>query len=103
MHLETGLLVLLFVILALMIGALVRYLLKGSQVPYTVALLLLGIGIGLLHRYDVFQQPHLSTLEQTLDLLADISRHLIMFVFLPTLIFPVLFFARSAKKQWKVW
>lgn len=87
MHLETGLLVLLFVILALMIGALVRYLLKGSQVPYTVALLLLGIGIGLLHRYDVFQQPNLSTLGQTLDLVADISPHLIMFVFLPTLIF----------------
>jgi len=87
MHLETGLLVLLFVILALIIGALVRHLLKGSQIPYTVALLILGIGIGLLHRYEVFQQPSLSFLGQTLDLVADISPHLILFVFLPTLIF----------------
>ena len=75
------------VILALIIGALVRHLLKGSQIPYTVALLILGIGIGLLHRYEVFQQPSLSFLGQTLDLVADISPHLILFVFLPTLIF----------------
>lgn len=88
MHLETGLLVLLFVILALIIGACVRHWLKGSQIPYTVALLILGIGIGLLHRTDFFQSPGLSqTLGQTLDLVADISPHLILFVFLPTLIF----------------
>lgn len=88
MHLETGLLVLLFVILALIIGATVRHWLKGSQIPYTVALLMLGIGIGLLHRSDFFQQDALThSLSQTLDLVADISPHLILFVFLPTLIF----------------
>lgn len=84
MHFETGLLVLLFVILALIIGAIVRFILKGSQVPYTVALLILGIGIGLLHRSEFLQQ---ATLIQTLDLIADISPHLILFIFLPTLIF----------------
>ncbi len=84
MHLETGLLVLLFIILALIIGAFVRFVLKGSQVPYTVALLILGIGIGLLHRSDFFGQHAIA---QTLDLVADISPHLILFIFLPTLIF----------------
>jgi len=86
MHLETGLLVLLFVILALVLGAVVRHLLKGSQVPYTVALLILGIGLGLLHRTEFFIQ-HTPVIAQTLDLVADISPHLILFVFLPTLIF----------------
>jgi NhaP-type Na+/H+ or K+/H+ antiporter len=91
-HFETGLLVLLFVILALIIGACVRHWLKGSQIPYTVALLILGIGIGLVHRSDLFQQAALGltvgqTLGQTLDLVADISPHIILFVFLPTLIF----------------
>ena len=86
MHVETGLLVLLFVILALVIGAAVRHILKGTQIPYTVALLILGIAIGLLQRTEFFNL-NAPIISHTLDLVADISPHLILFVFLPTLIF----------------
>ncbi|NRB38040.1 MAG: cation:proton antiporter [Pseudomonadales bacterium] len=86
MHYETGLLVLLFVILSLLIGAAVRHLLKGTQIPYTVALLVIGLLLGFVHRSDFFllQLPMFS---QMLELVADISPHLILFIFLPTLIF----------------
>ncbi len=83
---ETGLLVLMFVILALVIGAAVRHLLKGTQVPYTVALLIIGLILGFIHRTDFFV-TQLPMLANTLDLISDISPHLILFVFLPTLIF----------------
>ncbi len=86
MHYETGLLVLMFVVLALFIGAATRDLLKGTQIPYTVALLVIGLGMGLIHRTGFFveQTPMLA---ETLDLVVDVSPHLILFVFLPTLIF----------------
>lgn len=83
---ETGLLVLVFVILALIIGAGIRHALKGTQIPYTVALLIIGLGIGLVHRTPLIYD-YSATLGQTLDLVAEISPHLILFVFLPTLIF----------------
>ena len=83
---ETGLLVLVFVILALIIGAGIRHALKGTQIPYTVALLIIGLGIGLVHRTPVVYD-YSVTLGETLDLVAEISPHLILFVFLPTLIF----------------
>jgi NhaP-type Na+/H+ or K+/H+ antiporter len=86
MHYETGLLVLIFVILALFIGASVRHLLKGTQVPYTVALLVIGLVLGLIHRTDLFAD-YTPMFAETLDLVVDISPHLILFVFLPTLIF----------------
>ncbi|MFC3152886.1 cation:proton antiporter [Litoribrevibacter euphylliae] len=86
MHYETGLLVLIFVILALFIGASVRHLLKGTQVPYTVALLVIGLVLGLIHRTELFS-IHVPMIAETLDLVVDISPHLILFVFLPTLIF----------------
>lgn len=86
MHYETGLLILVFVILALFIGASVRHLLKGTQIPYTVALLVIGLVLGLIHRTDIFEN-YTPMFAETLDLVVDISPHLILFVFLPTLIF----------------
>jgi NhaP-type Na+/H+ or K+/H+ antiporter len=86
MHYETGLLVLVFVILALFIGVSVRHVLKGTQVPYTVALLVIGLILGLIHRTDFFN-TNTPLLAETLNLVVDISPHLILFVFLPTLIF----------------
>ena len=86
MHYETGLLVLVFVIISLIIGAAIRHGLKGTQIPYTVALLIIGLGIGLVHRTPVVAE-YSATLGETLDLVAEISPHLILFVFLPTLIF----------------
>lgn len=86
MHYESGLLILFFVILALIIGAFVRHGLKNLQVPYTVVLLIIGLCLGLVHRTEWFNAST-PLLANTLDLVADISPHIIMFVFLPTLIF----------------
>ncbi len=86
MHFDSGLLALLFVIIALFIGALVRHLLKGSQVPYTVALLILGIAIGLAHRGNAFTDNY-TLIGETLSLASEIDPHLFLFLFLPTLIF----------------
>ncbi|MCG6277331.1 cation:proton antiporter, partial [Vibrio vulnificus] len=86
MHFDSGLLALLFVIIALFIGALVRHLLKGSQVPYTVALLILGIAIGLAHRGNIFADNY-TFIGETLSLASEIDPHLFLFLFLPTLIF----------------
>ena len=86
MHFETGLLVLIFVVLALFIGASVRHLLKGTQIPYTVALLVIGLLMGLIHRTDFFTY-NTPVLADTLNLVVDISPHLILYLFLPTLIF----------------
>lgn len=86
MHYETGLLVLVFVVLSLFIGSATRHLLKGTQIPYTVALLVIGLILGLIHRTNFFDQ-HMPMLAETLNLVVDISPHLILYVFLPTLIF----------------
>lgn len=86
MHYETGLLVLMFIIIALVVGAAVRFSLKGTQIPYTVALLIIGLLAGLAHRGEMFD-THLPLLSHTMDSVADISPHLILFIFLPTLIF----------------
>lgn len=85
MHFESGLLILVFVTSSLLIGSLVRHLFKTSGLPYTVALLLIGIGLGLLERYGWF--ANMPLFEATLGLVADIEPHLILFLFLPTLIF----------------
>lgn len=83
---NTGLLVLIFVIISLVIGALTRNILKGSQIPYTVALLVIGLMIGLTERSEVLGTDfHVAS--QTLDLVSNIDPHLILFVFLPILIF----------------
>lgn len=86
MSFAVGLQVLLFVILALITGAIVRHGLKGTQIPYTVALLMLGIGFGLLHRADLFTD-NLSVIGSSLSLISEIDAHLFLFLFLPTLIF----------------
>ena len=86
MHQETGLLILIFVIAALLTGAAARYFLRGLRLPYTVILLLLGLGVGYLPKlYDL--QSVAPSLLTTLHLVADINPHLILFLFLPTLIF----------------
>ncbi|ESP93974.1 cation:proton antiporter [Pseudoalteromonas luteoviolacea] len=86
MAFSTGLLILLFVIFALFIGAFVRHILKGTQVPYTVALLLLGIAIGLLQRGELFD-AYAPEFGHSLALVAEIDSHLFLYLFLPTLIF----------------
>lgn len=90
MHQAAGILILGFIMVSLFIGSAVRNLLKGSSVPYTVALLVIGLGLGLLQRSDFFQQ-YLPAVSGTLELVSSIEPHLILFLFLPTLIFESVF------------
>ena len=86
MHLSNALLILLFVTVALLIGAVTRQLLKNRALPYTVALLLLGLVLGL-SSGTVLVSERLPLLANTLALVASIDPHLILFAFLPILIF----------------
>lgn len=83
---DVGILVLMFVVFALFIGASTRHLLKRSSIPYTVALLIVGLGIGLAERF-LDMGASLPAVSQTLHLVSNIDPHLLMFLFLPTLIF----------------
>ncbi|UTW05813.1 cation:proton antiporter [Pseudomonas benzenivorans] len=83
---SNGLAILLFTVFALLSGALLRFLLHGSRVPYSVALLLLGLALG-----AVAQQPWLPSwageFGQSIEHVAGIEPQLILFLFLPALIF----------------
>ena len=82
----TGILLLVFICVALTLGALVRHLLKKTSIPYTVVLLLLGLLIGSLSRM-YFQQDNVSATSQLMTLIAQMDPHLILYLFLPALIF----------------
>ena len=86
MHIGSGILVLVFAVIALVIGAFVRDSLKHSPIPYSVALLVVGLGLGLIQRTGVFEQDF-AFINDMLILVADIDPHLILWLFLPTLIF----------------
>jgi len=89
---------LLFVILAVIIGGLTRFFLKKSPIPFTVALLLIGIGLGALGRFDLLHSytigsVHLdvSFFDEAIDWAAHIDPHMLLYVFLPILIFEAAF------------
>lgn len=73
---------LLFIGVSLALGALCRQLLRNTRVPYTVALLLIGIGLGALDFY-----VSLGVLGQTIHMWAKINPDLVLYVFLPALLF----------------
>ncbi|KAG0600449.1 hypothetical protein M758_11G035100 [Ceratodon purpureus] len=74
----------LFVGVSLFLGMACRHLLHGTRIPYTVALLLLGIGIGGLE-YGTAQG--LGVLGDSIRMWASIDPELILFLFLPALLF----------------
>jgi NhaP-type Na+/H+ or K+/H+ antiporter len=85
---------LLFVIIALIIGAGTRHWLRKSPLPYTVTLLVIGLILGAMNRLGWFGEFSIGSLHLNVDFLASslnwaghIDPHLILFVFLPTLIF----------------
>ncbi len=87
-----------FVILALLIGAMVRHFLRKVPLPYTVILLLLGLGIGALARIGFFNTWDLgffsldtAFMGKSIGWAGHIDPHLILYVFLPTLIFEAAF------------
>ena len=86
MHLDGSVLILMFVVLSLLLGALVKSLPKLLISPYSVVLLLAGLGFGLYGRSDHMAE-NLPELSLALDDLSLIDPHLILLLFLPTLIF----------------
>jgi len=86
MELDNGVLILMFIVLSLLLGALVKSLSKLLTSPYSVILLLIGLGVGLLSRTEHAQTswPYLGA---ALHELASVDPHLILLLFLPTLIF----------------
>jgi NhaP-type Na+/H+ or K+/H+ antiporter len=86
MHLDSSVLVLIFVVLSLLLGALVKSLPKLLISPYSVVLLLAGLTVGLYGRSEHIIE-HLPLLRTTLNELSQIDPHLILLLFLPTLIF----------------
>ena len=89
---------LLFIILALIIGAATRFFLSKIGLPFTVALMLIGLGIGVLGRtqffasFDLFGYTfHAGVLDRSIEWAAHLDPHLILYVFLPILIFEAAF------------
>ena len=77
---------LLFIIIALIIGAGTRHFLRKSPLPFTVSLLLIGLGLGAANRLGWFEVWHVATLKINMDFLhqslnwaGKIDPHLILF------------------------
>ena len=78
---------LIFVVFCLLAGAVMKYILKRSSFPYTVGLFCLGIGIGILDRTNLLgDMPILKT---SIDAVGNMNPDLILYIFLPLLIFDV--------------
>ncbi|WOL01002.1 sodium/hydrogen exchanger 8 [Canna indica] len=73
-----------FVGISLLLGIASRHLLKGTRVPYTVALLILGIALGSI---EYGTSIHLGKLGAGIRLWANINPNLLLSVFLPALLF----------------
>ncbi len=84
MH-DSGLSLLLFVIFSLLVGALLKALMRNSVLPYTVVLLLIGCAAGGLNQLGLFGAE--SQIADIFRQVGHIDPHLILFLFLPTLIF----------------
>lgn len=76
---------LVFVIAALVVGAILKYGLKRTPLPYTVGLFAFGLIIGLLDRGGMFGAD--SMIKASIDFAGNINPDLILYIFLPVLIF----------------
>jgi len=89
---SSGQLGLLFLILSLVIGAATRHFLRRTKIPYTVALLLIGLGLGVAERNHLLAgKGVLGEIGLAIQMASNIDPHFILFVFLPTLIFEAAF------------
>ena len=79
---DVGYYALYFLFLSLVLGALARGATRHSRLPYTVALLFVGLALGFLHSY-----VDLGALGDSLDIWVDIGPHTMLAVFLPALVF----------------
>ena len=82
---NSGFLILLFVIFSLLVGALLKSVMKNSRLPYTVVLLLIGLAVGGVNQLGLFG-PN-TVMNDMMTEVGSIDPHLILYLFLPTLIF----------------
>ncbi|MBE9466742.1 MAG: cation:proton antiporter [Bacteroidetes bacterium] len=82
---------LLFIIISLIIGAAIRHFLRKSPLPYTGMLFLFGILLGVSNRMGLFEIFHLTSIGESFTWAGHIDPHLILYVFLPTLVFEAAF------------
>ncbi|HAW52099.1 MAG TPA: hypothetical protein DCX54_07210, partial [Flavobacteriales bacterium] len=87
-----------FIILALIIGAATRHFLQKSPLPFTVMLLIFGLIAGIMARLHFFETWNfgfatvdVSILSRSVKWAANIDPHLLLFTFLPVLIFEAAF------------
>ena len=84
---NTTLLLLVFFVITILIGIVLRALLKRSALmPYSVALLLVGICLGSFVNGD-YNNPFLSEITAAFNLASQLNAELILFIFLPALVF----------------
>ncbi|KAG6544478.1 hypothetical protein Mapa_014116 [Marchantia paleacea] len=74
----------LFIGVSLLLGVICRQVFRGTRVPYTVALLILGSGLGAM---EYGTSRGLGTLGASIRMWSNINPDLILFVFLPALLF----------------
>lgn len=82
---EYALAPLLFVILALLVGAFLKLVLRKSRFPYTVGLFCVGLLVGIVYREGIF--PDLSLAARAVDMVGNVNPDMILYIFLPVLIF----------------
>lgn len=83
-----------FVILALFIGVATRHSLKRIPIPFTALLLIIGIALGSFSRLGYFESwgsLDVSFIRESLYDAAHIDPHLLLYLFLPILIFEAAF------------
>ncbi len=78
-----------FIIFALLIGAATRHLLRKTPLPFTVWLLIIGLITGAAARLGWFES--FGFINHAVSWAGHIDPHLILYVFLPTLIFEAAF------------
>ncbi len=87
---DDALLPLFFIIVSLLIGAAVRHFFRKIPLPFTVLLLIIGIGLGLLNRFGLYEGWG-ETFGESLRWAGHINPHAMLFIFLPILIFEAAF------------
>ncbi len=83
MH-DTGIVILVFVVGSLLLGSLLKIFLSNSKIPYTVLLLLVGLGLASMVRAGWLGD---GVIPSMLQQVGSIDAHFILFLFLPILIF----------------
>lgn len=81
---------LLFIVIALVLGTLTRHFLKRMPIPYTVLLVVVGVLLGVATRFDFFAKS-MEEVVRSIAWAGAINPHVVLFVFLPTLIFEAAF------------